>query len=50
MFLEILFVNLQLLRLKVEDCQQYTSCTSCIGEHAGMDGDPYCGWCSLLNK
>ncbi|XP_070557216.1 plexin-A3-like [Ptychodera flava] len=29
-------------KLKVEDCNQYTTCTSCLGSR-----DPYCGWCLL---
>ncbi|XP_072025770.1 plexin-A4-like [Amphiura filiformis] len=40
----------QLLRLKVEDCGQYSSCIDCIGSSGGLDGDPYCGWCSLQNR
>ncbi|XP_033638684.1 plexin-A4-like [Asterias rubens] len=36
----------QLLKLRVEHCNQHTSCETCIG----MDGDPYCGWCTLENK
>ncbi|XP_038066431.1 plexin-A4-like [Patiria miniata] len=45
-----LLTEQQLLRLRVENCSQYTSCESCIGGSSGQDGDPYCGWCTLQNK
>uniref|UniRef100_A0AAY4CRF5 Plexin-A4 n=1 Tax=Denticeps clupeoides TaxID=299321 RepID=A0AAY4CRF5_9TELE len=32
----------QLTRVPVETCEQYSTCTSCLGS-----GDPHCGWCVL---
>uniref|UniRef100_A0A671TI96 Plexin-A3 n=1 Tax=Sparus aurata TaxID=8175 RepID=A0A671TI96_SPAAU len=32
-------------RLPVESCEQYSSCSDCLGS-----GDPHCGWCVLFNK
>uniref|UniRef100_A0A674PF06 Plexin-A3 n=1 Tax=Takifugu rubripes TaxID=31033 RepID=A0A674PF06_TAKRU len=34
----------QVSRLPVESCEQYTSCSDCLGS-----GDPHCGWCVLFN-
>uniref|UniRef100_A0A8C5H3F0 Plexin-A1 n=1 Tax=Gouania willdenowi TaxID=441366 RepID=A0A8C5H3F0_GOUWI len=31
-------------QVPVEDCEQYTSCSACLGS-----GDPHCGWCVLHN-
>uniref|UniRef100_A0A8C7DPH5 Plexin A3 n=1 Tax=Oncorhynchus kisutch TaxID=8019 RepID=A0A8C7DPH5_ONCKI len=36
---------LQVSRLPVESCGQYTTCKTCLGS-----GDPHCGWCVLHNK
>ncbi|XP_071960445.1 plexin-A2-like [Antedon mediterranea] len=38
------------LKLRVENCSQYTTCDECIGPNSGSDGDPYCGWCTLEKK
>lgn len=35
---------LQVSRVPVESCEQYTSCSDCLGS-----GDPHCGWCVLFN-
>ncbi|XP_043920171.1 plexin-A4 [Protopterus annectens] len=35
----------QLTRVPVEMCEQYKTCTDCLGS-----GDPHCGWCVLHNK
>ncbi|GLD69016.1 plexin A3, partial [Lates japonicus] len=35
----------QVTRLPVESCEQYSSCSDCLGS-----GDPHCGWCVLFNK
>ncbi|KAG7224369.1 hypothetical protein INR49_004711 [Caranx melampygus] len=32
-------------RLPVESCEQYSTCSDCLGS-----GDPHCGWCVLFNK
>ncbi|TNN56588.1 Plexin A3 [Liparis tanakae] len=32
-------------RLPVESCEQYSSCSGCLGS-----GDPHCGWCVLFSK
>ncbi|XP_033120025.1 plexin-A4-like isoform X2 [Anneissia japonica] len=40
----------KLFKLRVENCTQYTTCNECIGQEAGKDGDPYCGWCTLERK
>uniref|UniRef100_A0A4W5KUP4 Plexin A1 n=1 Tax=Hucho hucho TaxID=62062 RepID=A0A4W5KUP4_9TELE len=32
------------LRVPVESCEQYSSCSACLGS-----GDPHCGWCVLHN-
>ncbi|XP_077471088.1 plexin-A1-like isoform X1 [Stigmatopora argus] len=34
----------QVTRVPVESCEQYTSCSACLGS-----GDPHCGWCVLHN-
>ncbi|XP_055015560.1 plexin-A1-like [Boleophthalmus pectinirostris] len=34
----------QVVRLPVESCEQYTSCSECLGSR-----DPHCGWCVLHN-
>ncbi|XP_071784052.1 plexin-A4-like isoform X2 [Asterias amurensis] len=38
------------LKMRVENCGQYTTCETCIGTDAEMDGDPYCGWCTLQRQ
>uniref|UniRef100_A0A8C6PW23 Plexin A3 n=1 Tax=Nothobranchius furzeri TaxID=105023 RepID=A0A8C6PW23_NOTFU len=35
----------QVTKLPVESCEQYSSCSKCLGS-----GDPHCGWCVLFNK
>ncbi|XP_013884394.1 plexin A3, partial [Austrofundulus limnaeus] len=35
----------QVTKLPVESCEQYSSCSDCLGS-----GDPHCGWCVLFNK
>ncbi|XP_022105398.1 plexin-B-like isoform X2 [Acanthaster planci] len=40
----------KLIKMRVENCSQYTTCEACIGTDAGNDGDPYCGWCTLERK
>ncbi|XP_013770673.1 plexin A3 [Pundamilia nyererei] len=35
----------QVSRLPVESCEQYSSCSDCLGS-----GDPHCGWCVLFNN
>ncbi|XP_013784646.1 plexin-A2-like [Limulus polyphemus] len=35
----------KLTMVKVQECQMYNSCRTCLGAQ-----DPYCGWCSLENK
>jgi uncharacterized CHY-type Zn-finger protein len=37
----------KLIKMRVENCNQYTTCETCIGTNSRMDGDPYCGWCTL---
>ncbi|XP_041349841.1 plexin-B-like isoform X2 [Gigantopelta aegis] len=32
-------------KLKVHECNSYKSCSECL-----VDGDPYCGWCSLEKR
>ncbi|XP_015793717.1 plexin-B-like [Tetranychus urticae] len=32
-------------KVKVERCQHYNSCSSCLNSH-----NPYCGWCSLERR
>eukprot|EP00063_Salmo_salar_P027085 XP_014001920.1 PREDICTED: plexin-A1-like isoform X1 [Salmo salar] len=34
----------QVSRVPVESCEQYSSCSACLGS-----GDPHCGWCVLHN-
>uniref|UniRef100_A0A6Q2X5U8 Plexin-A1 n=1 Tax=Esox lucius TaxID=8010 RepID=A0A6Q2X5U8_ESOLU len=34
----------QVNRVPVESCEQYPSCSACLGS-----GDPHCGWCVLHN-
>uniref|UniRef100_A0A3Q2NTC2 Plexin D1 n=1 Tax=Fundulus heteroclitus TaxID=8078 RepID=A0A3Q2NTC2_FUNHE len=34
-----------MLRVKVAECDQWRSCTDCLGA-----GDPYCGWCTFENR
>ncbi|MBN3302109.1 PLXD1 protein, partial [Amia calva] len=43
-FLYLMTVN-QLLRVKVAKCEQYTSCSDCLGA-----GDAHCGWCTLASR
>ncbi|XP_038069473.1 plexin-B1-like [Patiria miniata] len=45
-----LLTEQKLVKLRVENCGQYTSCETCIGTDAGNDGDPYCGWCTLEKR
>ncbi|XP_038069370.1 plexin-B-like [Patiria miniata] len=45
-----LLTEQKLVKLRVENCGQYTSCETCIGTDAGNDGDPYCGWCTLERR
>lgn len=33
---------LQVSRVPVESCEQYTTCGECLSS-----GDPHCGWCTL---
>uniref|UniRef100_A0A670KIJ4 Plexin-A2 n=1 Tax=Podarcis muralis TaxID=64176 RepID=A0A670KIJ4_PODMU len=35
----------QVVRLPVENCEQYSSCAECLGSR-----DPHCGWCVLHNR
>ncbi|KAJ0001025.1 hypothetical protein NQD34_006045 [Periophthalmus magnuspinnatus] len=35
----------QVTRLPVESCDQYSTCSECLGS-----GDPHCGWCILANN
>ncbi|XP_038069442.1 plexin-B-like [Patiria miniata] len=42
-----LLTEQKLVKLRVENCGQYTTCETCIGTDAENDGDPYCGWCTL---
>ena len=37
--------NVQMLRVKVAVCDQWRSCSDCLGA-----GDAYCGWCTLQNR
>uniref|UniRef100_A0A3P9JHF6 Plexin D1 n=1 Tax=Oryzias latipes TaxID=8090 RepID=A0A3P9JHF6_ORYLA len=34
-----------MLRIRVAECDQWKSCSSCLGA-----GDAYCGWCTLENR
>ncbi|XP_061591845.1 plexin-D1 [Cololabis saira] len=34
-----------MLRVKVAQCDQWKSCSACLGA-----GDPHCGWCTLENR
>ncbi|KAM6925355.1 plexin-D1 [Xenentodon cancila] len=34
-----------MLRVKVVQCDQWKSCSACLGA-----GDPHCGWCTLENR
>ncbi|XP_033645766.1 plexin-B-like [Asterias rubens] len=45
-----LLTEQKFLKMLVENCGQYTTCETCIGTDAGMDGDPYCGWCTLQRQ
>ncbi|XP_038067021.1 plexin-B1-like [Patiria miniata] len=45
-----LLTEQKLVKLRVENCGQYTTCETCIGTDAGNDGDPYCGWCALERR
>ncbi|XP_038069389.1 plexin-B-like [Patiria miniata] len=45
-----LLTERKLVKLRVENCGQYTTCETCIGTDAGNDGDPYCGWCTLERR
>lgn len=38
-------IIMQILRLEVDSCSSYTTCTSCAGSR-----DPLCGWCVLEGK
>ncbi|XP_071960877.1 plexin-A4-like [Antedon mediterranea] len=39
----------QITKVPVEECEQYTTCSECLGVGGGV-GDPYCGWCTLMNR
>ncbi|XP_033120013.1 plexin-A4-like [Anneissia japonica] len=39
----------QITKVPVEECEQYTTCNECLGVGNGA-GDPYCGWCTLMNR
>ncbi|XP_038066354.1 plexin-A4-like [Patiria miniata] len=45
-----LLTEQKLMKLRVENCSQYTTCQTCIGTDAGNNGDPYCGWCTLERR
>ncbi|XP_033647915.1 plexin-B-like [Asterias rubens] len=45
-----LLTEQKLVKMRVENCGQYTTCETCIGTDAEMDGDPYCGWCTLQRQ
>ncbi|XP_038066957.1 plexin-B1-like [Patiria miniata] len=45
-----LLTEQKLVKLRVENCGQYTTCETCIGTDAGNDGDPYCGWFVLERR
>ena len=38
-------VVVQVSRVPVERCDQYSTCERCLGA-----GDPHCGWCVLHSK
>ncbi|XP_038061689.1 plexin-B-like [Patiria miniata] len=40
----------KLIKMRAENCGQYTTCEMCNGTDAGNDGDPYCGWCTLERR
>ncbi|CDQ96010.1 unnamed protein product [Oncorhynchus mykiss] len=42
--LTVCTVCFQVSRIPVESCEQYSSCSGCLGS-----GDPHCGWCVLHN-
>lgn len=42
--LTFVILDLQLSRVPVEACGQYSTCSECLGS-----GDPHCGWCVLHN-
>ncbi|XP_038069308.1 plexin-A4-like [Patiria miniata] len=46
----LLLTEQKFVKLRVENCGQYTTCETCIGTDAGNDGDPYCGWCTLERR
>ncbi|KAM9505091.1 plexin-A1-like [Salvelinus alpinus] len=37
-------IRIRVSRVPVESCEQYSSCSACLGS-----GDPHCGWCVLHN-
>lgn len=39
------FSNIQLTKLRVEHCADYTNCSRCLESR-----DPFCGWCSLEKR
>ncbi|XP_071961389.1 plexin-B-like [Antedon mediterranea] len=39
----------QITKVPVAECEQYTTCSECLGVGGGV-GDPYCGWCTLMNR
>ncbi|XP_065351810.1 plexin-B isoform X4 [Cloeon dipterum] len=43
-FLYVLTTS-KILKVKVEDCTNYSNCSSCMEAR-----DPYCGWCSLEKR
>ncbi|XP_038069360.1 plexin-B-like [Patiria miniata] len=46
----LLLTEQKFVKLRVENCGQYTTCETCIGTDAGNDGDPCCGWCTLERR
>ncbi|XP_038578173.1 plexin-D1 [Micropterus salmoides] len=40
-----LMTSRHMLRVKVADCDQWRSCSDCLGA-----GDAHCGWCTLENR
>jgi len=44
-FMVVIYVYFQLMKVHLYNCSQYTTCGGCLGAM-----DPYCGWCSLENK
>ncbi|XP_072171909.1 plexin-A4-like [Diadema setosum] len=40
----------QIFKLSLANCSNYLACEECIGPLGQKDGDPYCGWCTLLGR